>query len=118
MGTALIKTTITAEEAGVFLFETECVAEVEYELDGNDVYDWSITDFRFDKTEGHWNKAATAFEYRKIGEAWCPDDLRAALIRYANSVEIEERLIEHLTEAGELTLPGSTLRADYHAGVL
>lgn len=118
MGTAYIQTTITAKEGVVVLFETECVAEIEYEIDGNDLCDWSIRDFRFDETEGRWNKIKGVYEYRKVGEAWCPDDLRAALTRYANRTKIEQRLIDHLTEAGELTLPGNSLRADYHASVL
>ena len=116
MGTAYIDTTITAEEGGVFLFETECVAEVEYELDNNDLYDWSIVDFRFDKTEGRWD--GEVFKRVKVAETWCPDDLRAILLRHVDHAFVQERLIDRLTDAGELTIVTAADRAAYHAGVL
>lgn len=117
MGAAYIETTITAEEGGVVLFETDCVAQVEYELADNDVYDWSITDFRFDKTACRHNPKTALFEYVKTGEVWCPDDFRAICLRFADYDAIEQRLIDKLTEAGELTLSGNDHRADYHARV-
>lgn len=116
MGTAYIETTVTAEEGGVFLFETDCVAEIEYELDNNDLYDWSIVDFRFDKTEGRWD--GEVFRQVKLAEVWCPDDFRSILLRHVDHAEVQERLIDRLTDAGELTLPGNSLRSDYHASVL
>lgn len=117
MGTAYIDTTITAEEGGVFLFETECVAQVEYEIADNDLYDFSIIDFRFDKTEGRWN--GEVFSRVKLAEVWCPDDLREILFRHADYNYIQEALIAKLTEAGELALPSSAAdRAAYHAGLL
>jgi hypothetical protein len=117
MGTAYIDTTIAVEHNGVFLFETECVAQVEYEIDGTDLYDFSITDFRFDKTEGRWD--GEVFRRVTVAEAWCPADLREILYRFVDYNFVQEKLLERLTETGELKAPGSTeLRADHHAAVL
>ena len=116
MGTAYIDTTITVDQGGVFMFEVECAAEVDYELDNNQLYDFEITRFRFDKTEGRWN--GEVFTRVTIATAWCPADLQEILIPFADYAAIEQRLIDHLTDIGELTLPASAdLRADHHAAV-
>jgi len=117
MGIAYIPTTISAFEGDVFLFETECIALVEYELDGNEIYDFEITGFRFDKTESRWN--GEVFSPMVVAQARCPDDLCEVLRRYADYAAIEQQLIENLLDAGELK-PSSNaeLSADYRAAVL
>lgn len=117
MGTAYIETTVTAEEGGVHLFEIECVAQVEYELLDNDLYDFSITDFRFDKIESRWD--GEIFRRLKVAEVWCPDDLREILFRFADYNFIQDALIERLHDTGELTVTAHQFeRADHHARVL
>lgn len=112
MGTAYIQTTIDEVEGGVSLY-CETHAEVEYTVEGNELRDWHISDFRFDLT-GRNSKG----ELVKTGEVWCADDLRPLLMRLVNKDAIEEKLIEHLFVEGELSYTGAALRADYHAQVL
>lgn len=119
MGTAYIETTITAEEGGVTLFETECVAEIDYETDHGELADWSIRDFRFDRYEGRWNAAKGVYERVKAGEVWCQtEDLRRVLLSYADMDAIREELADKLHQTGELTYANPALRGDYHSRVL
>lgn len=111
-----IKTTITVEHEGVFLFETECIAEVAYELDGNAVYDFAIENIRFEKTESRWN--GEVFGPVKSGEVLCPPALREILLEHADYAAIEGQLIEHLVALGEIKPASAQLRADHHAAVL
>jgi len=116
MGIAYIPTTICVEEDGVFIFECECTAVVDYELDNNALYDFSIEDIRFEKTEGRWN--GDVFKRVKTGEIRCPDELREILYRCADYAAIEEKLIEKLTAADELKPASAQLRGDHHSAVL
>ncbi len=118
MGTAYIETTITAEEGGVTLFETECVAEIDYETDRGELADWHIRDFRFDETKSRWDQKSGSFKRRVVSSTWCPDDLRPVLIRYADQADIEDALYEQLRASGELTYANEALRADYRSAVL
>lgn len=117
MGIAYIPTTISAFQGEVFLFETECIALVEYELDGNEIYDFEITGFRFDRTEGRWD--GEVFTPVVVAQARCPDDLCDVLRRYADYAAIEQLLIDNLLDTGEIKASGNAeLRADYRAAVL
>jgi len=116
MGTARIQTTIAVEREGVFLFETGCIAEVAYELDGNALYDFAIDGFIFEKTESRWN--GEVFGPVKTGEVLCPPALREILLEHADYAGIEEQLIEQLTASGEIKPASAKLRADHHAAVL
>lgn len=116
MGTAHIQTTVSVEHEGVFLFETECVAEIEYELDAGSLYDFSIEDFYFDKVESRWN--GEVFGPVKVAQVGCPASLRGILLEHADYAGIEERLVDHLVATGEIKPANAQLRAGHHATVL
>lgn len=116
MAAAYIAVTVTVEEGGVFLFEAECIAEIDYELDGNQLYDFSIVDFRFEKTEDRWN--GEVFSRVVVEAVRCPRDLREILYRCADYAFIEEQLIELLTIWGCIKPASAELRADHHASVI
>jgi hypothetical protein len=118
MGTALIPTTITAMLGKVCLFEADCVAEIEYEIEDGECGSWHIRDFRFDAETHVWDEAKGGFSRKVVGTVWCPDYLRPALIEHADKNHIEEKLYEKLREDGELGYANAGLRSDYHAGVL
>lgn len=119
MGTAYLDCTIAAEEGSILLFECEPVAEVEYVIEGGELSGWHVADFRFDQYSWFSRPGVGVPEKRKTASAWCPEDLRAVLLRYLDKTAIEEALFEHLHEAGELRAESSaSLSADYHARVL
>lgn len=119
MGTAYLDVTITLEEGGIILCECEPVAEIEYVLEDGELSGWHVSDFRFDQYSWFSRPGVGKPEKRKTGEAWCPDDFRAVLVRYLDKTALEEALFEYLYEAGELrTETSASLSADYHAGVL
>lgn len=119
MGTAYLQTTITAEEGAVFLFETECVAEVEYEIEDGDLSGWHIADFKFVKEQNVWNDTDKVWVRKVIETVWCPSALRPALLAYVDKAKIEEELEELLHSTGEIGSESSaSMRSDYHARVM
>lgn len=118
MGTAYIPTTITAEANGIYLFETEAVAEVEYTIEDNSLLGWWITNFKFEDHKQRWDSRTGTYKRTKVAEAWCPKILVPTLKEYADQTAIEEALSEHLYSTGELAYENGGLRADYHARVL
>lgn len=118
MGTAYIPITINAEDNGVFLFETECVAEIEFQTDRSDgLTGWHVSNLRFDKMNSDYCNGV--WTRHKVAEAWASKSLFNVLLPYVDQRDLEERLVEKLLEDGEIALPSSAaLRADYHAAVL
>lgn len=118
MPTALIETTVTAMLGDVCVLEKDCTAEVEYQIEDGGLADWYIRDFRFDDERAVWDDTDKVWITRKVAEHWCPDELRPALLHYADKAHIEERLVEKLISDGEISLGSSAdLRADYFARV-
>ena len=117
MGTAYIPVIIEAAEGSVSLFDAECIAEVEYNVSRGDLEDWHVSDLKFERTEPHWTPDNRLI-HRKVAEAWCPDDLRAALIKRIDQSKLEADLCEHLHAEGELSYANDGQRADYHAAVM
>lgn len=118
MGTAFIDTTVTAKIGDVYIIEKDCVAEVEYQTEDGDLVDWYIRDFRFDDERAAWDDTDKVWTTRKVAEHWCPDELRPALLHYADKAHIEEKLVEKLISNGEIVLESSAdMLADYHARV-
>lgn len=117
MPTAYIPTTIHAQIGSVFLFETECVAEVEYLTERGALQDWVITDFKFQDERYDRDEATGQLKRTVRGEAWCPDILRPTLMEYVDRDRIEESLREHLAAEGE-TYASDEARRDYHAAVM
>lgn len=116
MPTAYIDTVVTAKLGDVTLFETDCVAEVEYTVDAGELADWHITDFRFDACA--YRVSDGAAKRVKTAEVWCPDILRPTLLEYADKDAIEEKLVEQLLADGEMYFTADDQRRDYHARVL
>jgi hypothetical protein len=116
MGTAYIEASITAEEGSVCLFQTDCLAEVEYTISGNELCDWHISNLKFEQHAHEWEDGE--LQWRKKAEAWCPADLLKPLIARIDQNEIEEALLERLYSEGELSYANASLRADYHAEVM
>ncbi len=117
MGTAYIPVIIEAAEGSVSLFDVECIAEVEYTTSRSDLEDWHVSDLKFQKTEPHWTPDNRLI-HRTVAEAWCPDDLRAALIKRIDQSALEDKLVEHLYAAGEMSYANDGLRADYRSAVM
>lgn len=119
MSTAYIPITISAKEGPVALFDVEAVAEVEYETSRRDgLTDWHVRDFRFDQTSYRYDAATGKTTYTKVAEVWCSDDLRPLLVKYLDRRDLEERLVSHLIDEGEISYSNGSLAADYHASVL
>jgi hypothetical protein len=119
MATTYSPVTITAEEGPAFLFETECVAQVEYEIEDNVVTQWTITDFRFDAETNVWDDTAGKWLRRAVASVWCPEELRPVLIKYIDRKRLDEDLHEKLFADGEIGLSNYAEEiSDYHASVL
>lgn len=118
MPTALIDTTVTAMVGDVCILEKDCTAEIEYQIEDGNLGDWYIRDFRFDDERTAWDDTAKVWFRKKVAEHWCPDEIRPALIHYADKAWLEERLVEKLMADGEIVLESSAdLLADYHKRV-
>lgn len=119
MGTAYIDVTITAFEGPVFMFEVECVAEVEYQLSKRDGIDgWHVSNLRFDKFTREWDDTTGTWNKKRVAEAWASKTLFNVLLPYIDQTEIEDRLTDLLLSTGELSYAGADMRADYAARVL
>lgn len=99
MATCHLDIVIEPTNKGEILFQIECTAEIEYELDGYQLHDWDITDLKFDET---WSNAVVLRALRPLVDVQ----------------KVEEQLIQKLADAGELSSVTAADRAAYHAGVL
>ena len=119
MSTTYIPITISAKEGPVALFDVDCVAEIEYETNRRDgLTDWRVTDFRFDQVRSAYDATASQWIYTKISEVWCSDELRPLLMKYLDRRDLEERLVSHLIDEGEVCFSNGSVAADYRASVL
>ena len=117
MSTTYIPITVSIKEAS---FDVECVAEIEYETSRRDgLTGWRVTDFRYDQIRSAYDATASQWIYTKISEQWCSDEMRPVLMKYLDRRDLEERLVSHLIDEGELCFSnGSVAAADYNASVL
>lgn len=99
MGTCHLDIVIEPTNQGEILFQIECTAEIEYELDGHQLHDWDIIDLKFDKT-------------------WSNEVVLRALRPLVDVQKVEEQLIDKLAASGEISSVTVADRAAYHAGVL
>lgn len=98
-----IACTVTAEENGVLLFESDCFVELAYEVEDGEI-DWEITRFRFQCRER---------------SAFATPEVHAALLRHVDKDYLEEQLREALIASNVISrYAEDEHRAFYHAAVL
>lgn len=118
MPTAYIDITVCGMVRQIFLFETEVVAEVEYDIDGGELVDWAITAFKAVKEQIDIDRDTFVRRTKKLDECWVPDSFDKVLREFVDKDALEEKLVEQLYADGELYYADDVLRRDYHASVL
>jgi hypothetical protein len=117
MGTAYLPIIIEVEEGTVSLFDAEAIAEVEYSVSHGELHDWHVSNLKFQKTAAR-RDASDRLIRVVVGEAWCPDDLRAPLLKRINVSTLESDLTEHLYSEGVLSYAHEATRADLREAAL
>ena len=119
MPTAYIPTTITAQEGPILLFETECLAEIEYQIERGEVLTgWRISGFRYDYDRQEVDPVSGTKVMKRLASMWASQPLYELLFPYVDQTALEAQLLEWLQDRGELTPVTPAMRAAYHAGVL
>lgn len=118
MGTAYLDVCISPTHRGVTLFQAECIAEVEYQVDHGELAGWHVSNLKFQEIRSEWDDMARKWTRKIVAETSCPKDLLAPLIDRLDSSEIEEKLFDCLRDTGEIVPQIAAQRADYHARVL
>lgn len=121
MATCYIDIVIEPKDKGNALFQAECAAEIEYEVEKGSLGDWHIADFRFDNYGSVWSTAQGKYVHVKVSDSWAKQvkGLFKLLLPFVDMADLEAKLFEHLTSEGVISAPSAVAeRADYHAGVL
>lgn len=120
MGTAYVDITIEAKDGPYVLFQADCTAEVEYEIDAGALAGWHVRDLRFDHHAYRYSPDQRGAVRVKVAETWAKDhdNLLKLLLPYINRTQIEDPLLDQLTATGELVMSAAAQCAHHQVRVL
>lgn len=120
MATCFIDIVIEPKDKGEPLFQIECAAEIEYELDKGQLGNWVIDDFRFDHYGSIWSTAQGRYVHVKVSDSWAKQvkGLFKLLLPFVDMADLEAKLADHLQREGVLSNSSPASPSEHHAPVL